>query len=225
MTEKNLEKKTVVKRSVVIIGAVLTILNLLIGVVIYPRLPDRVPIHWNAAGEADGWGSAFQGAFMMPILMIVIFLLLLFLPKIDPKKRNYSAMGKAYSAIILVIMLFFTAIYFGTLGAALGLITDVASLVFIGVGVLFVILGNYMGKLKHNYFAGIRTPWTLASEEVWHKTHRMAGPIWVIGGILMMLTGFLPKEFVAVVFFIIIIFLGAVPMVYSFIAYKKLQDD
>lgn len=219
------EKKNPNMRLLVIIGGLISLINLVAGFLAYPHLPDKVPTHWNLAGEVDGWGTAWQGAFMMPLIMIGVFLLLLLLPKIDPKRKNYANMGKAYTTIVLVIMIFFTVIYFGTLGIALGYMENIPSLTQIGVGALFVILGNYMGKLKHNYFMGIRTPWTLASEEVWYRTHRLAGPFWVLGGLLFMLSSLFAGDVFLKVMLVIIIVLVAIPAVYSFIIFKKLEKE
>jgi uncharacterized membrane protein len=219
------EKKNPNMRLLVIIGGLISLINLVAGFLAYPHLPDKVPTHWNLDGEVDGWGTAWQGAFMMPLIMIGVFLLLLLLPKIDPKRKNYANMGKAYTTIVLVIMIFFTVIYFGTLGIALGYMENIPSLTQIGVGALFVILGNYMGKLKHNYFMGIRTPWTLASEEVWYRTHRLAGPFWVLGGLLFMLSSLFAGDVFLKVMLVIIIVLVAIPAVYSFIIFKKLEKE
>lgn len=209
---------------IAIIGAVLSLINIAIGFITYPYLPEKVPTHWNAAGEIDGWGTAFQGAFMMPLIFLGVFLLLIILPKVDPKKKNYALMGKAYSTMVLVILIFFSLLYYGTLGAALGYFDGFPSLVQIAVGALFVVIGNYMGKLKHNYFMGIKTPWTLASEEVWYRTHRMAGPFWVIGGFLFMLMSFVPEGFMTKGILIIIFGLVAIPTGYSYVIYKRLEQ-
>lgn len=218
------ENKKTNLRFVTIVGAVLSLVNLITGFIAYPYLPDKVPTHWNFAGEIDGWGTAWQGAFIFPLTFVGIFLLLILLPRIDPKRRNYAQMSRAYSAMVLVIMIFFTIMYFGTLGAALGYFESIPSMVQLGVGALFIVIGNYMGKIKHNYFMGIKTPWTLANEEVWYKTHRMAGPFWIIGGILFMLMSLLPEGFLAPVFVIIILGLVAVPAVYSYVIYKRLEQ-
>jgi len=210
-------------KPVIILGGLLTLASMIAGFLAYPHLPEKVPTHWNFSGEIDGWGSAWQGAFLFPLIMLGLLVLMVVLPKIDPKKRNYAQMSKAYSAIVLVIMVFFTVMYFGTLGAALGYFEGVPSLVQIGVGALFIIIGNYMGKLKHNYFMGIKTPWTLANEEVWYKTHRMAGPFWVFGGILFMVSSLLPETYMSKIIFIVIIGLAAIPVGYSYVIYKKLE--
>ncbi|RJE47600.1 MULTISPECIES: SdpI family protein [unclassified Dehalobacter] len=219
------ENKELWMRRMLIFGSLMVLISLAVSLVVYPRLPDKVPVHWNAAGEIDGWGSAFQGAFLFPLMMAAMLILLVFLPKVDPKKKNYSRMSKPYTIIVLVIMLFFMLIHFGSLGTALGYFNSFPSLIQLGVGALFVIIGNYMGKLKHNYFAGIKTPWTLANEQVWYKTHRMAGPLWVIGGLIFMAASFLPSQFLTVIVMIVIAVLLIVPIGYSYWIFKRLDKE
>jgi uncharacterized membrane protein len=219
------ENKELWMRRMLIFGSLMVLISLAVSLVVYPRLPDKVPVHWNAAGEIDGWGSAFQGAFLFPLMMAAILILLVFLPKVDPKKKNYSRMSKPYTIIVLVTMLFFMLIHFGSLGTALGYFNSFPSFIQLGVGALFVIIGNYMGKLKHNYFAGIKTPWTLANEQVWYKTHRMAGPLWVIGGLIFMAASFLPSQFLIVTVMIVIAVLLIVPIGYSYWIFKRLNKE
>ena len=219
------ENKNKDMRFVTIIGAVLSMINLIAGLIAYPYLPDKVPTHWNFSGEVDGWGTAWEGAFLMPLIFLGVFLLLIILPKIDPKKRNYAQMSKAYATMVAIIMVFFTILYFGTLGTALGYLEGFPSMVQIIVGALFIGIGNYMGKIKHNYFMGIKTPWTLASEEVWYRTHRMAGPYWVIGGILFMVMSLLPEGYLAKAFLIVIFGMVAIPVGYSYVIYKRLEKE
>jgi len=224
MTENN-NKGMKSMRKVVIIGGVLAVLNFLAGFLAYPHLPDKVPTHWNFAGEVDGWGTAWEGAFLLPLVYLGIYLLLILVPKIDPKRRNYALMGRAYSIIVLIILLFFSAIYFATLGIALGYFENLPSLINIAIGIMFIVIGNYMGKIKHNYFMGIRTPWTLASEEVWYRTHRMAGPFWVAGGILFILMAFVPKGWTLTIFLIVMFTLLLIPTVYSYVIFRRLEQD
>jgi len=224
MTENN-NKGMKDLRKVVIIGGVLAALNFLAGILAYPRLPDKVPTHWNFAGEVDGWGTAWEGAFLLPLIYLGVYILFILLPKIDPKRRNYAQMGKAYSTVALIVLLFFTVLYFGTLGIALGYFENLPSLIFIAIGIMFIVFGNYMGKIKHNYFMGIRTPWTLASEEVWYRTHRMAGPFWIAGGALFMLMSIVPKGFTLAIFLVIMFGLLLIPTVYSYVIFRRLEQN
>ena len=201
------------------------VLSLIVGILAYPHLPASVPSHWNSAGEIDGYTTALGGAFLLPLIMLGVFGLFLLLPRIDPKKMNYAKMGKAYWILGLGMILFFTMIYLSTLAVALGYVQTLSSKwIFSAVGILFILMGNYFGKIKHNYFLGIRTPWTLASEEVWTKTHRFAGPIWVVGGVLLLATGFLPSVWATAWLLGIVAIIAIVPMVYSYLLFRNLLN-
>lgn len=198
------------------------VLPLIITAVLYARLPDRIPMHWNIAGEIDGYGARMQ-AFIIPAMSLGTSVLMKLSPRFDPKSENYKKFGGAFDAFRLTLALFFLVMTGVTLYAAFdpeGL--PVSNIIIACVGGLFCVIGNFMPKFKHNYFIGIRTPWTLASEEVWHATHRMAGPVWCVAGLVMLATAFLP--FAAVQAWVV---LGAaaicalVPMVYSYILYKR----
>ncbi len=188
-----------------------------------PKLPDRVPTHWNAAGEINGWSNAFQGAFLLPIIMVALFVIFFILPKIDPKKNNYRLMDKTYWLLAMVMTFYFCLIHLGSLGIALGYINNMPGIVTIGIGLLFVVLGNYFGKIKPNYFVGIKTPWTLASEEVWNKTHRMAGPYWVIGGLAVAVAGFLPQIWSMVIIIGVLCIIVVAPIAYSYYVFRKIN--
>jgi uncharacterized membrane protein len=208
-----------------VFSGILVILNLLVGIWAYPRLPEKVPSHWNAAGAVDAYSGAFQGAFMLPLILVGIFALFWVIPRIDPKKANYSLMGRIFWIIGFVITLFMSVIYWGTIAVALGYLENLPRWTFSGIGILFIILGNYFGKIKFNYTLGIRNPWTLANEEVWYKTHRFAGPIWMVGGVLVLLTGFLPASLVTPLFFGVIMILVFVPTIYSYFVFRKLMNQ
>ena len=112
-----------------------------------------------------------------------------------------------------------------TLLIATGVVDNTSMLIQILVSLLFILLGNVMGRFKHNYFVGIKTPWTLANEEVWRKTHRMAAPIWVIGGILNILLAVTGVNFNGMAFIIIVAAIVIVPTVYSYIIYQKIVNE
>ncbi|ANB60292.1 SdpI family protein [Anoxybacteroides amylolyticum] len=155
-----------------------------------PYLPHEIAIHWNAAGEADSFTNKWWGALLFPIFLTGIVVLVIFLPKLDPRKENYKKFAKVYRVFLHVFVLFLFSLHVVTLAYNMGFPVQVDVVVPIGVGVLFIVLGNYMPKIKPNYFFGIRTPWTLENEEVWQKTHRVGGKVFVIMGGLIMLTIF-----------------------------------
>lgn len=215
-------KKASDSRLFTILSGLVVLGCLIAAFILYPQLPEQVPSHWNAAGEIDGYMGRFGGAFFMPSIMLGLFILLRLVPKIDPKKANYHQMGKAYSLVVFAIILFMGVMYVGTIGAVYGHKMAVPRIAMTGIGLLFIIIGNYMGKIKHNYMFGIRTPWTLASEEVWYKTHRVMAPLWVVGGVILLPVSFLPSTWTMPLILGVSLGLSLGSMVYSYIIYRKI---
>lgn len=201
-------------------------LTFLAAAMAYPMMPDRVPIHWNAAGEVDGYGSRTFGTFFLPVLNVGMYLLFLVLPKLDPRKENYVKFGGAYRFIRYTIHLFLVYIFAITLMASLGYGVSIDRLVPLGVALLFIVLGNYMGKIRHNYFVGFRLPWTLANEEIWKKTHQFGSKAMVIGGFLALFSVLAPDGSLRFTLFMVCIF---VPMIvtgiYSYLIYQRLGKE
>ncbi|MGE4272425.1 MAG: SdpI family protein [Desulfitobacterium sp.] len=209
-------------RTAKILSGLFVLINIIVGVWAQPMLPDRVPSHWNIQGQVDGYTNAFWGAYLFPLLILGVYLLFWALPKIDPKRTNYQKMGRVFWIVGLTLVVFLSFMYWGTIAIALGYLETLPRWYFSGIGVLFILLGNYFGKIKYNYTFGIRTPWTLANEEVWLKTHRFAGPLWIVGGILMCLTGFLPPTWTAILFWLVMVLIAVVPMAYSYLIHKRI---
>jgi uncharacterized membrane protein len=203
---------------------ILIVLGFALGVYFYPALPDKVPIHWNSRGEVNGYGSKLFGAFVLPLLNLGLYLLFLVLPHIDPKRKNYDNFKPTYQFIKYLLVVFFLGLEVTTLLIATGVTHNPTIFIQISVSMLFILLGNVMGRFKHNYFVGIKTPWTLANEEVWRKTHRMAAPIWVIGGIINILSTVTGLTLNGIVFIIIMVVIVIVPTVYSYILYHKIDN-
>ena len=168
------------------------ILAMLIGgLAVYGRLPDQLPSHWNINGQVNGTMSRLSTVLFLPALSLVLWLVLLALPRIDPLRRSYPAFDGTLRLFINAITLFMAVIYAMTLAVGLGWAVEVPRLIMICVGVLFVVLGNEMGRLKPNWFVGIRTPWTLADPEVWRSTHRVGGRVFFAFGLLIIVAGLL----------------------------------
>lgn len=197
---------------------------LLSAVLVYPSLPEQVPGHWNIHGQVDAWYSRSFGAFFAPLLSIAIYLLMLFVPVLDPRRDNYQRFSGAYTFLRWSLVIFFMLIYAATILVALGYQVNVALMVKAMVAVLFIIIGNYMGQFRHNYFVGIKTPWTLANEEVWQRTHRMGGRLWVAGGFICLAMAPFQASWSAYVFFAAILLMTIVPIVHSYIIFSKLQN-
>lgn len=158
--------------------------SLAAGLALYPSLPERVPSHWNLHGQVDAFRSRLWGAFGAPLVAAAVYILMLITPLVDPRRENYARFAGAYRLVRLSVVAFLVGIHAIVLLAGLGRPVNVAFTVQIAISLLFVILGNVMGQVRHNYFVGIRTPWTLASEAVWTKTHRASGRVWVAAGLI-----------------------------------------
>jgi len=201
---------------------ILILFGFALGAYFYPSLPDRVPIHWNATGEINGYGSKLLGSFGLPLINLGLYLMFLVLPYIDPKKKNYADFKSTYQFLKYLIILFFLGTEVMTLLIASGVIVNKPIFIQIMVSLLFILIGNVMGRFKHNYFVGIKTPWTLANEEVWRKTHRLAAPLWVLGGIINILLAFTGTNSNGIGFIVILAVISIVPIVYSYIAYQQI---
>jgi len=199
----------------------LLVITVIASFYFYSRFPDQVPIHWNFKGEVDNWGSRAVGAFLIPGVIAGMYLLFLFLPYLDPKKDRYKQFRKVYHFFKAFLILFMAFIYFLTGFSALGYDVKVGVWIPVLVGLLFILMGNYMSKIKSNWFIGIRTPWTLSSEEVWNKTHRAGGKVFIVAGILMAILPFLPLVFQKFGFIFIICFILLGTIGYSYVLYRK----
>ena len=208
MIKKNLK--------VLIITSIIILLPMVAGLVLWNRLPEQVPIHWDAAGEVDGWASRPVAVFVPSAMMLALQWLCVVVTSADPKKQNHPEKVKVLVFwLIPVITVFISALMYVS---ALGVSVRVETLMPILLGLVFVAIGNYMPKCKQNYTIGIKIPWTLASEENWNRTHRLVGWVWVGGGVVMLLLGFLGIFWLTLVPVIIMV---AVPLIYSYILHKK----
>lgn len=173
--------------------------QLLWGLAVYSRLPERVPSHWNIAGQVDDYQPRLAAVLLCPALTVGLWLLLRGVAYIDPRRESYSRFRPTQLLLINLLALFFLFTQIVTLGSALGWPISVPRLIVLAAGLLFVSMGNEMGRLRPNWFFGIRTPWTMADDEVWRRTHRVGARLFVVAGIVMALSALLPVEAAAVV--------------------------
>ncbi|MGB4482770.1 MAG: SdpI family protein [bacterium] len=192
----------------------------LVGAALYPHLPEQVPGHWNVAGEVDRYISRFWGAFLGPLVSLGVYLLMVLLPALDPRQQNYGKFGSSYRVLRLAIPAVLIIIYLVSLAAALDSQINVGMVVQALVSILFIIIGNVMGRIRPTFFVGIRTPWTLADDEVWRKTHRLAAPLWVLAGFLGLVTAILPPPWNALGLLVPLFLAAIVPVVYSYLIYR-----
>lgn len=188
---------------------------------IWADLPEQVPIHWNASGEIDDWGSKNTLIFLPFLLPVLIYVIFSIVPIIDPKKK-IEANSKKFYAIKFLITLFMSVLALYILFSTKNIGFNSSKYIPVLIGLLFVILGNYMKTIKANYFIGIKTPWTLESETVWKKTHQLGGKLWFIGGLTIMVLCFiLNTKINSIVFTTIAISITIIPIIYSYIIFKK----
>jgi len=157
----------------------------------WPVAPDRIPVHWNAAGEVDRYGGKVEGLLLMPLIASGIYLLMRYLPNLDPGRANYARFGGVYATIRIAMLALMAAIQGVVLFSVLRRPMDMPLIVPVLVGSLFVLMGGLMGKIRPNWFVGIRTPWTLSSKVAWVRTHRLGGWLFVAQGLLFILSGLL----------------------------------
>ena len=207
-------------RTVLLILGVIFILSLGVGVLAYPYLPQQVASHWNAQGQVNGYSSRLVGIALMPAMLIGISLLLLFIPEIDPLKANTQLFRTEYNGFIAVFALFMFYIHALTVAINLGLAVDMTQLMFPAFGLLIFYMGLLLGKAHRNYFIGIRTPWTLNSETVWNKTHRLGSKLFQFAGAITLLGVFFPRY---AIYILLVTILGTVLLttVYSYFAFRQ----
>jgi len=199
-------------------GFGLVFLTVLYSAVVYSRLPERIATHWNIHGQADQFSPRFWGVAFGPLMQLGMLLLFLVLPSISPEKARLEASGDIYAKVCLTVIAFMGFVQVLILQAALGM-QDTAKWIICVVLVLFGFIGNIITKARRNYFMGVRTPWTLESEEVWNRTHRLAGRLMVAGsalGLLLVLTN-APLWTV----FAVILVASLWPVVYSYLLYRR----
>ena len=206
-------------RKTMILTCLLCLLPMALGLYFYKELPDQMPIHWNAAGEIDGYAPKALAVFGFPVFFAALELLMFFVILNDPKKQNQSNIMRqlGFWSLPVIGIIVYTATIFSGLGYDL----PITTIVMILVGVLFIIVGNYMPKAKQNYTIGIKLPWTLDDTENWNKTHRLGGFLWVIGGIVFLIGAFLPGG--AVLTLVTALVMVLVPTGYSYMLYRKKQ--
>lgn len=187
-------------------------------------VPGRLPVHWNLAGQVDRYGGRFEGLLVLPILSALIYLMLIFLPRIDPGRENYERFAPVYRAFRNAFMAFMAALYgfmhLSFRGQAVGMTTFMMP----AMGLLFIFLGNLMGKLRPNWFIGIRTPWTLTSKQSWVRSHRVGGWVFVFGGLGFLVAGLVGRPWLLVA---VMVLFGAglvATMVYSWWVWKNDPD-
>jgi len=207
------------KKSYLVI-IVLILISFGLGAYFFPQMPNKMASHWNIKGEANGYMSKFWGLFLMPIILLGLFLLFILIPKIDPLKENIAKFRKYFDGFIVLIMVFLFYIYLLSIAWNLGKRFDMGQMMVPALGILFYYCGILTENAKRNWFIGIRTPWTLSSESVWDKTHKIGGKLFKIAGLIAFLGIFFPNY--AFYFILVPVLLAAFyTITYSYFDYQK----
>lgn len=206
------------KSELIVLGIIL--LSFLIGIYFYPRMPSAMASHWDSKGEVDGYMSKFWGLFLMPFISVGLLLLFVLIPKIDPLKANIEKFRKYYDGLVVLMMVFLFYLYLLTLFWNRGVRFNMIQLLAPAFGILFYYCGVLIENAKRNWFIGIRTPWTLSSEQVWEKTHKIGGKLFKVAGIVALFAALFHRY---AMFFIMgpVLLIAAYTIVYSYIEYQK----
>lgn len=172
--------------------------SIAMAIICYPSMPDQMAIHWGVNGEPDGFAPKIVGVSFVPVMMVLIFL------SSHYRKQSYQKFQSSMDAIWNTLMVALLVIHGLIIAYGYGYMVNMATAATLILGMLFITMGNFMPRFRHNYLIGIRTPWTLASEKVWKMTHKLASRVFFIGGLLIVLTVFLPSPAHFIVLLLII---------------------
>lgn len=210
------------KKTNIIISFIIALV-FLVGLFLYPSLPEKMATHWNANGEVDGYMSKFWGTFFMPFLLLFMLGVYLVVPRLEPLRANFEESRKYFNVLMLFLFGFMAYIYGLMLASNLGYEFNFTTFIIPAVALLFFIIGMSVEKIKRNWFMGIRTPWTLSNDVVWEKTHRFGGLLFKIAGVVALL-GLFFIGVVAILFIVVpIILVTLLSFLYSYIQYKRLN--
>ena len=203
-----------------IITSIVTLIPVVIGLLLWNQLPEQIPSHWGIDGEIDGWSSKSFTVFGLPALLLVLQWVCIFASMADPKYKNYnSKMLKLVLWICPALSLIMSMLVYS---AALGYDIPVETIMPLLVGVMFIIIGNWLPKCRQTYTMGIKLPWTYASEANWNATHRFGGKVWVAGGIVTIVTSLFGNFWILMV---ILAAMAILPTAYSYLYYRKHEKN
>lgn len=206
-------------------GLVIAALAVGLSVWAYPQLPATVATHWSLRGTPDGFSSRGWAVAIGPLVIVAMTVLFNVLPKLDPRRENYLSFLSTYWLIANAVTVFMLVAHATLLASGLGYSMRIDRLMPVGVGLMFIFLGNYLTRVEPNWFVGIRTPWTLSSDRVWRKTHRTGGWLMVIGGFVLAIGAFLPRGAFLPLLVTAIAIMVVIPIAQSYVLWKREQHD
>lgn len=195
------------------------LLFFVIGVCLYPQMPGQMAIHWNIRGEVNGYISKFWGVFLLAFIFVGLALFFVAVPRIDPLKANIEKFRKYYDGFVILFSIFWLSLYLQVILWNVGIQISPMILFPIGFGLLFFYIGILCENAKRNWFIGIRTPWTLSSDKVWEKTHRIGGKLFKIAGVTALLGVVFQYAFLFIL--VPVILVAAYTFTYSYFEYQK----
>jgi uncharacterized membrane protein len=210
-------------RKAISLAIIIVLIQFIVAAYLYPEMPELITIHWNIRGEADGYGSKLVGLFLIPAIELVLIPFFLVLPRIDPKASRDELVG-AFDWFIVIFTLYMAYVFGLSVAWNLGYRFDFLRLLLPVLGVLFIGIGEIMGRVGVNWFMGIRTPWTLSSPQVWDDTHRLGGKLFKISGVLTLLAVFFSGWLALVLAVLPVLFSSVYVTIYSYFRYTELKQ-
>ena len=204
------------KKKTMILTSILILLPMIIGIIFWDQLPEQVAIHFGHNGEANDWSSKWFAVFGLPIVLLVLHILCTVVTGTDPRYHKYPEKMKKLVLWVCPAVSWLGAV--GIYGYELKWSMNVMDWIPVLLGITFIFIGNYLPKIKQNFYLGIKLPWTYASEENWNKTHRFGGKVWVLGGLLLLCNCFLKIKYWEIV---ITVAMVLIPTIYSYLYSRK----
>ena len=203
-------------RGKIILTSVVTVRPIVIGLLLWNRLPDTIATHFTFDNVANGWSSKPFTVLGIPIILTVLHLAAVTISLNDPKRKNIG--GKMLSVVFWIVPIVSWVMFLSIYTNALNMSINISMISGVLVGTIFLVTGNYMSKNRQNYTVGIKLPWTLNSTENWNRTNRFAGRLWLVAGAIMLVNIFLNQTAILIGMIVVI---GVAPVIYSFVLYKK----
>lgn len=213
-------------KGTILLTAAITAMPIVMGLLLWSRLPEQIPTHFGFHGEPDGWSSKAFAVFGLPLILVGAHLLCAFGTMLDPKQRNIQ--DKMYRLVLWIIPVISILTCGAVYAYALGMAVDIALITELMVGMVFIIVGNYLPKCRQSYTMGIKIPWTLADEDNWNATHRFGGRVWILCGIAFLALiplGNISPALGGGLTLTVIALAILLPTVYSYLHYRKHHRD